>query len=91
MLCRNDTNERLTFIIKYLFIGNLENIIFLTAVSLFGSINFLQALVISLLNFTGLTLVIGKCLAKPINRLSRKIIKVLGRFPRAKRIILRYL
>lgn len=88
---RNDANERVFFIIKYLLMGSLETFIFLIVVFFMGSVDFWQAFLIGLLNLTGLTLVISRRIEKPIDRLSFIVVRVLNRFPRVKRVIVKYL
>jgi hypothetical protein len=67
-----------------------EASIFLTIVFFMGSINLLQALVLSVPLFT-LSFVTGRLLEKRIDRLACRAAKGLDRYPNAKRIFAKYM
>lgn len=84
-------NKKVFFIIKYWLIGSIDGTFVYIAILLLGKIDLLQFFVISLLNLTGLSLVIGRLLDKEITWATLKVAKLLEKIPIVKNLITDYM
>lgn len=82
--------DKLFFTVKYSVVAVLEGLVFVAIILLLGSINFWQALVLSLLNLSGTTFVITRLLERHMDRLSFFVCRKVSAHPRLRRMVLRY-
>jgi hypothetical protein len=81
---------KLFFVVKYSIVAWLEGAVFVAIILLFGSINFWQTLVLSLLNLTGTTFIITRYLESYIDKLSFFVCGKVSDYPKLRRIVFKY-
>lgn len=90
MAGRDDPDERIFFIIKYWILGCFESLFFLLIILALGSINFWQAIYISLV-LLFLPFAIGRYFEEEIDWAALRATKGLNRHPRLKRMLVKYM
>jgi hypothetical protein len=78
------------FLVKYSVMVSIESAIFFLVIIFLGKINLLQTFLLSLLNLTGISLLIARHFEKYIDRISLAVYKKVSISARLKRILMKY-
>jgi hypothetical protein len=89
-MINQEEENRLYFIIRSWLMGQIGSVLFLTAVWILGSINFVQTVVLGTFVFVA-SLAISRLFESTIEKIVRKTINFLNKHTRIKKFILKYL
>jgi hypothetical protein len=85
---KNRSENKLYFIIRSWLMGQIGGIILYIAILIFGSINFVQAIIIGIFGFI-ISLMISSYFEKYINKMTKKIMKFLNKHKRIENFIIK--
>jgi hypothetical protein len=89
MINQNKDESRLYFIIRSWLMGLFGAVIFYISILFLGSINFIKSVIIGTIAFV-FSLALSRLFDKNIEKISRKILRFLGRHTPIRNFILRY-
>ena len=86
---KNRNEDKLYFIIRSWLMGQIGGLILYVAILILGSINFIQAIIVGIFGFIT-SLMISRYFEEYINKITKKIMKILDKHKRIENFILKH-